>query len=524
PARCTGVPELDQPLHPVPVRRVGRQQLGETRVVDRCAGERVADVLGDVVVAEADGVGVAERPRTDLGARPDADAADRAQRLVEPLGALSAGSLERGRDARGAQQRRRAAVVDAHAQPLPRGDREQVGRRRRHPQPELLGRPWGGLAEPLHEPAVPAERLLAGDLLLDDPGDERLHDQPGRAEAPAREAPPQPGDGVVPRVEPGEVVLGAEHAWERLQHPRRARAPGACRDDAVGVQRGDRERRRPLGRADAAPHGAVGRDAVGRVARAAPEVGEHETGGAGPARPPPPCRRTAHHRRLRGGGDAGGQSWRPTVEARTTSSVDSVTAAGTSSPSSRPSSSVTACRAIAATGLTIVVSGGLASAAASTLSKPTTATSSGTRRPCSRSTSIAATAMTSEAAKTPSRSGWARSSFSIAAAPPAAVKSPCTTAASDSPAARTSRRQPARRSTPATMSDGPAIVASRVRPVSTRCRTASAAPWALSTSTEGMPGTGVNGRPRNTTGRPLAWAACQNSSRRWWEVMIAPPV
>ena len=68
------------------------------------------------------------------------------------------------------------------------------------------------------------------------------------------------------------------------------------------------------------------------------------------------------------------------------------------------------------------------------------------------------------------------------------------------------------------------MVAIRVRPISSRWRTARAAPWALSTSTYGMPGTGVNGRPRKTTGSPLAWAAFQNSSRRWWEVTIAPSV
>ena len=63
--------ELEQALHAVAVAGIGLEQLGAGVVVERLAGQRPGDVLRDVVVAEAHGVGVAERALGHLGRGPD---------------------------------------------------------------------------------------------------------------------------------------------------------------------------------------------------------------------------------------------------------------------------------------------------------------------------------------------------------------------------------------------------------------------------------------------------------------------
>ena len=76
PPRPVVTTELEEPLHAVAVPGVRLEQLGEALVVDRGAGQGPADVLGDVVVAEAHLVGQAERPLGHLGPGPPPDAVD----------------------------------------------------------------------------------------------------------------------------------------------------------------------------------------------------------------------------------------------------------------------------------------------------------------------------------------------------------------------------------------------------------------------------------------------------------------
>ncbi|CAM5374434.1 hypothetical protein SALBM135S_06821 [Streptomyces alboniger] len=75
-------------------------------------------------------------------------------------------------------------------------------------------------------------------------------------------------------------------------------------------------------------------------------------------------------------------------------------------------------------------------------SKPTSATSSGIRRPDSRSACRAPAAITSEPAKTASIPGQASRSSRIARRPPSSVKSPCATMRSSTgwPASRSAAR------------------------------------------------------------------------------------
>ncbi|HMT88767.1 MAG TPA: hypothetical protein PKC73_03925 [Dermatophilaceae bacterium] len=72
-------PEFQEALHPEPVPGIRLQQLFQAVVVDLGAGERPADVLGDVIVAEAHRVGVAEGPLRHLGGRPPPDPRHRLQ-------------------------------------------------------------------------------------------------------------------------------------------------------------------------------------------------------------------------------------------------------------------------------------------------------------------------------------------------------------------------------------------------------------------------------------------------------------
>src|SRR6266545_2962226 len=120
-------------------------------------------------------------------------------------------------------------------------------------------------------------------------------------------------------------------------------------------------------------------------------------------------------------------------EARATRWVASSTPRGGSERSSMASSSSRVIsRAISWSGQRTLDSGGSVEAAAGESSKPTTATSSGTRRPASRSARMAPSAIRSEAAKTASRSGRRSSSTCMAAWPLSWVKSPASSSARSS--------------------------------------------------------------------------------------------
>lgn len=127
--------ELDESLHAMPVRGVGLQQCRQTSVIDRVTGEGVADVVRDVRIAEAHRIGITEHPEPDLGAGPHPDAGQRAQAPVQ-LGRSAAGCPFQGWGYLcRAPDRRRAAAVDPHLQPLPGWHLEQLPRSGRQPKP-----------------------------------------------------------------------------------------------------------------------------------------------------------------------------------------------------------------------------------------------------------------------------------------------------------------------------------------------------------------------------------------------------
>ena len=105
------------------------------------------------------------RARACVAVQPDA--------LLQPSGDL-------GR----AHHRRRAGPVHGRTQPLPRRHGRPGRRVGGDPQAPLLPRPGRAGPEPVHEPPVAAEGLLPRDLLLDDAGHQRVHDQAGPRDVP----------------------------------------------------------------------------------------------------------------------------------------------------------------------------------------------------------------------------------------------------------------------------------------------------------------------------------------------------
>src|SRR6185437_8899041 len=81
-ARGGAAAQLDQAGHPVAVTGVGGEELEHAGVVGLAAGQRPADHVRQVVVADRDRVGVAHGTLPDLGRGPDADAGQRAQAAI----------------------------------------------------------------------------------------------------------------------------------------------------------------------------------------------------------------------------------------------------------------------------------------------------------------------------------------------------------------------------------------------------------------------------------------------------------
>ena len=93
-------------------------------------------------------------------------------------------------------------------------------------------RAGSALAEPGHDAPPGAERLHAGDLLLEDRARERVEDQVGAAEAQPRVAAVRVGDraDAASASKPLGVVVGAAQGGQLRQRPVGARAPrGAAR-------------------------------------------------------------------------------------------------------------------------------------------------------------------------------------------------------------------------------------------------------------------------------------------------------
>src|SRR5690242_5556745 len=112
-ARGGTAAQLDQAGHPVAVTGVGGEELEHAGVVGLAAGQRPADHVRQVVVADRDRVRVAHGALPDLGRGPDADAGQRAQAVVRVGRVQGQGLLEPGRGRRGVHDRAGAHALYA---------------------------------------------------------------------------------------------------------------------------------------------------------------------------------------------------------------------------------------------------------------------------------------------------------------------------------------------------------------------------------------------------------------------------
>ena len=232
-------------MSPIRLQQLEHPLIGPARL----ARERPTHGVGEVEVADRDRVGVTERRPRDLGRRPGAHAPDGEEpcvRLIQGEGrsCLDAGRLlARGPDGLGAPTFD-APRVEREVRRL--GESFRVGRK---VQPELAR---GGLAGREHHRSVRPPGLDAGDLLLQDRRDERVHHGAGSRDAHTSVAAPEHFDHVVLRLEAGVVVEGADQPGDRIERPGGTRSPRLGQD--VVAEGSDAHRRGSVGR----PHRAVG--------------------------------------------------------------------------------------------------------------------------------------------------------------------------------------------------------------------------------------------------------------------------
>ena len=149
------------------------------------------------------------------------------------------------------------------------------------------------LAVEVDERAETGEGLLAGHLLLDDRGHQRLEHPVGAAQAPVGVAAVHLGEHRVARLEAARVVVGPQQPRHRAERPVGARTPRLGHHLAETGQRLDHQRGRPGRRTDAAPVArpwtlALDRGRSGRRTRGAAGAGSRPPDTATTAATPAP--------------------------------------------------------------------------------------------------------------------------------------------------------------------------------------------------------------------------------------------
>ena len=159
------------------MRPVGLEQLEHPFVrTARLARERPRHDVRNVVVADRYGVRVAERGPGHLGHRPRSDPVHRRQPLLGGVERERGGLVDPRRPGAHLTQHVGAAALDAERVERVVGERGDPFGIRRQRQAE---RARGGFGERGHEAAVRTASLVAGDLLLEDHGEQPFGDQAG---------------------------------------------------------------------------------------------------------------------------------------------------------------------------------------------------------------------------------------------------------------------------------------------------------------------------------------------------------
>jgi uncharacterized protein (TIGR03089 family) len=261
------------------------EQLGQAIVINLGAGQRPADVLGHVTVAEADRVWVPERCVPHLGRGPYPDPRYGAQPPLCLVTGQVHALFQPARSAHSPDDRRGPRAIDPGPQPLPGRDQSPSAGTGGNPQPSQATLPRCQLAVPADKGAIRTRSLLASDLLRDDRGDYGLQHQPCAGHSPSAETPCRLRDLPMVGHKASHIIQVAKHARHRREGPLSTRTP--C--GGLDAGRGDRtqaERRRALRGADATPDGAVGVTSEGRVAPAQMQTtGEREHVQRPPGRP-----------------------------------------------------------------------------------------------------------------------------------------------------------------------------------------------------------------------------------------------
>ena len=201
--------------------------------VPRAPGQEVHDDVRHVEVAYAHRVGMADRPLSGLGGRPDPDPRHELQPRHRAAAASSTHSSShrertrrRGRHAAAARRRRSGAS--------PRSGPAAARQGGRYPHP--AGRPGRRGAVPVQQLPPRATRLRAGDPLLQDRRHELSKTRPVRREPHSRVVPAGRPAGAR-EIQPGPVIPLAEQRGNPVQQPLRPRPPGGGAHHTVPTQR-----------------------------------------------------------------------------------------------------------------------------------------------------------------------------------------------------------------------------------------------------------------------------------------------
>ena len=198
---------LDQADDSSAVRAIRLEQLEHPGVIAAAfPREHRADQVRQVVVADAHGVGVAQRTDRDLGRGPRSEAGQRRQPGVCLVEGQVDGRLEPGGPGRDPSDDLGPPAFDAERVVPVVGERGQPFGRRRQPQVERV-RARRRFAEGPDQATEGSPCLLAGHLLLEDPRNERLEDRTTPPDAHAPEAAVELGDHGMQRPEAGAVVV-----------------------------------------------------------------------------------------------------------------------------------------------------------------------------------------------------------------------------------------------------------------------------------------------------------------------------
>ena len=190
----------------MPVRAHRLEQLDHRGVVDGMAEQAPADHLGQVIVADRQRVGVAERALRGLGGRPHPDAGQRCQRLAGPFRRECHQPLQGVRSLRTTDHGARSSGVDVRTVELPGRDAApHIARRRDAHSRRCRAR---GRRPVLGDQQPPGpKRVLACHPLLEHGRNERLQHPSGAAQPQMRHPPMGGGDGRLVGQESGGVVV-----------------------------------------------------------------------------------------------------------------------------------------------------------------------------------------------------------------------------------------------------------------------------------------------------------------------------